>query len=1122
MDRCRAQLSLASSHVKSIKVTPINPVIETIGARQQLRVVATYTDGSERDVTREAYIESGNTDVVKAVPASPGLLESLRRGEAPALVRYEGKYAATTLTVMGDRTGFVWKGMPANNRIDELVAAKLQRTKTLPSPLTNDYEFVRRVYLDLTGLPPTPKQIQKFVSDSRDTKIKRDELVDQLVGNKDYIDYWTNKWADLLMVNSKFLGLDGAMSLRNWIRAQLVSNRPYNQFVHEILTASGSTKTNPPTSYFKTLRTPQALMENTTQLFLATRFNCNKCHDHPFERWTQDQYYELSAYFAHVQLTKDPASGDAVIGGSAVEAGQPLYEVVSDSGKEEVTHLRTGSVVSPTFPFACKHPTKNGETRRQELAAWVTSSDNPYFAKSFVNRLWGYLNGRGIIEPLDDIRAGNPPTNPELLDYLTNEFIKSGFNTRHIMTLICKSRTYQLSVASNKWNDDDQVNFSHARARRLPAEVLYDAIYRATGATSSFAGVPPGTRAAALPDAGVELPDGFLSNLGRPARESACECERSSNLQLGPVMALVSGPTVGNAISDPDNAIAQLVTTVKDNSAVVRHLFLRFLNRPGKPEEVAAATGMFDQLEKDNAKLVADLNTYEKELAPKLAQKELTRQNRIAALQTEIEAYREIANLRKPRLEKERQERIAKAQATIAANDKKLLAKLPQFEAAQKRKTHWHALTPVEMGATYAAKFTPQADGSIFVDGDKAQGVYRIEAPLPIDKVTGIRLDALADDRLPNKGPGRAPDGNFVVTEFAAHLLPAAGPMKLVRSWDFSGSDDGWQTENGAKVVADAGMRHVFGSSKPAGIRTSLKEPAGTYLLEVVTGIRSAVTFTVEWTTAKEPAFDASRSVRRSLPAGSGGSLPTPIAIHAGAELTNLRIYVDDAQTVLPIDAVRLFAADNADVARIELRRPKATFSQAGYSVATTVDGNTTAVADNGWAIAPQVGRDHSAAFPLKKPLEGVKNRTLELVIYQNFQGGQHSLGKFRISVTSGPPMNFGVPASLGAILAKAPDKRTEAEKQVLLRQMRRSDKEFPKLQAALTAAQQPAGEDMHMKQLEAQLAAAPQSIPMDPKLQQMRRAVELSQEQLKNKRLTVAQDIVWALINNPSFLYNH
>src|SRR5439155_10640227 len=232
--------------------------------------------------------------------------------------------------------------------------------------------------------------------------------------------------------------------------------------------------------------------------------------------------------------------------------------------------------------------------------------------------------------------------------------------------------------------------------------------------------------------------------------------------------------------------------------------------------------------------------------------------------QTEPEAYRAIAKLRVPRAEKDRLDRIANAQAAIAANDKKLMARLPKFEAAEKKKTRWYPLEALEMGATYRARFARQADGSIFVDGDKAQGAYHIVAPLPLDKITGIRLDALTDDRLGNKGPGRAPDGNFVVTEFAAHLLPAPGPMKLVRSWDFSGPDDGWQNEAGAKVVADAGMRHVFGTGKPAGIKTTLKEPAGAYLLEVVTGIRSAVSFTVQWTTANGTKFDNSRTVRRS------------------------------------------------------------------------------------------------------------------------------------------------------------------------------------------------------------------------------------------------------------------
>ena len=218
--------------------------------------------------------------------------------------------------------------------------------------------------------------------------------------------------------------------------------------------------------------------------------------------------------------------------------------------------------------------------RRIDLSAWLTSKDNPYFAKSYVNRLWGYLFGVGIIEPLDDIRAGNPATNPELLDYLTKEFIRSNFDVRNIMRLICKSRTYQLSVETNKWNHDDKVNYSHAVARRLPAEVLLDAVYRVTGSISKFPGIAPGTRAAALPDSGVELPSGFLTTFGRPARESACECERSSGLQLGPVMALVSGPTLGDAIADPSNELNKLAASQPDDGKLINEFFLRILSRP--------------------------------------------------------------------------------------------------------------------------------------------------------------------------------------------------------------------------------------------------------------------------------------------------------------------------------------------------------------------------------------------------------------------------------------------------------------------------------------------------------------------------------------------------------------
>src|SRR4029077_8569002 len=247
-------------------------------------------------------------------------------------------------------------------------------------------------------------------------------------------------------------------AFRTWIRAQIAANVPYDKFVRSILTAKGSNRENPAAAYFKILREPAATMENTTQLFLGVRFNCNKCHDHPFERWTQDQYYQTAAYFAQVGLTGDPASKGQMIGGTDVEAPKPLYEVVADTGKGEVIHDRTKKVSAPKFPFPADHAQPAvGLARRLDLSAWLTSKDTPYFAKSYVNRFWGYLLGTGIIEPLDDIRAGNPATNPELLDYLTNEFTSHGFDVRHVMRLICKSRTYQLSVETNEWNVDDKI-----------------------------------------------------------------------------------------------------------------------------------------------------------------------------------------------------------------------------------------------------------------------------------------------------------------------------------------------------------------------------------------------------------------------------------------------------------------------------------------------------------------------------------------------------------------------------------------------------------------------------------------------------------------------------------------
>jgi WD40 repeat protein len=275
-----ARLNSESARVAGIEISPVDPIVQATGSSQQMRVVARYADGTRRDVTAEAFIESGNTEVATAAPG--GLLSAVRRGEAAVLARFEGAYAATTLTVMGDRTGFVWQQPPVHNRIDELTAAKWRRLKIQPSELCTDLDFVRRVHLDLTGLPPTADDIRLFMADARDSHIKRDELVDKLIGSEAFIEYWTNKWADLLQVNRKFLGTAGAAAFRSWIREEVARNTAHDEFVRKVLTAAGSNKDNPAASYYKILREPAAIMENTTHLFLGVRFNCNKCHDHPF------------------------------------------------------------------------------------------------------------------------------------------------------------------------------------------------------------------------------------------------------------------------------------------------------------------------------------------------------------------------------------------------------------------------------------------------------------------------------------------------------------------------------------------------------------------------------------------------------------------------------------------------------------------------------------------------------------------------------------------------------------------------------------------------------------------------------------------------------------------------
>ena len=982
-----AKLDLDVERVASISIEPLNPVVQNLGSRQQMRVLAHYSNGTTRDVTHEAYIESGNTEVAEVNRAA--VVTAVRRGEAPILARYEGQYVATTLTAMGDRGGFAWQEPETWNDVDRFVAEKWERVKVLPSDLCSDDEFVRRVFLDLTGLPPSADEVQAFVTDARPTREKRDELIDRLVGSEAYIEYWTNKWADLLQVNRKFLGPEGAKLFRDWIRASVAENKPYDTFCHDILTATGSNKENPPASYYKILRDPDLMMENTTQLFLAVRFNCNKCHDHPFERWTQDQYYDTAAYFARVGLKRDPQNAEGNIGGTAVEGAKPLWEVVFEKDSGEVVHDRTGAETPPRFPYDESLPIPSDVTRREQLADWITSPENDYFAKSYVNRIWGYLTGVGLIEPLDDIRAGNPPSNPQLLNWLTAKFIESGFNVQELMKTICKSRTYQLSVATNEWNADDTLNYAHALPKRLPAEVLYDAVYTVTGSAMKIPGVPEGTRAAALPDAGVSLEDGFLANLGRPARESACECERASGLQLGPVMALMNGPTISGAISQSDNAIAQLASEHEDLSELTRQIFLRVLNREPRPVEVATVVDLQAGLRSEHEQLTESLRFYEEQIAPTIAKQKAKRESAIQETESAIAARTEAIRPQEEAAEQARQEKIAVAKHAVEAHLATASERAGTWEqTALQSQTGWTALDFDQLKTTSGAKLEKQDDLSVFASGpNNRKGAYVVSAQTDLQQITAIKLEVLTDDRLANKGPGRSPNGNFVLSELTMQAWPADKP--------------------------------------------------------------------------------------------------------------------DEKQT-------------------IKLQNAKADFAQEGFPIETAIDGKQPNNG-NGWATHPKTGQDRVATFELAEPLNLEAGAVLHFTLDQNYLDNKHSIGKFRISVTTGPtPVNFGHPERVVAIVNTPKADRTEEQQAKLIDYFNEQDSELHTLQQALAEAEKPRPDDPELVKLREELKLRQQPVPDDPQLVRLRRAVELSQQQLQNDRLTVAQDLTWALVNSPAFLFNH
>ena len=562
--------------VEKLEVLPQEVFMHGPGKAQQVLALAHYSDGSVRDVTREANISS-NTPEVADVDSS-ARVKGERKGEAALLVRYEGKFVAVPVTVLNPNPGFAWNSLPQYNYIDQLIDAKLKRLKILPSPAVDDAEFLRRASFDLIGLPPTPEELRAFVADRTDAPAKRRRMVDRLIARPEFVDHWTLKWGDLLQVSRRYLGDKGMWEFREWIRDAIAQNKPYDKFVYELLTARGSSYENPPANFFRVTRNAKASMEKTTQLFMGVRLVCTQCHDHPFEKWTQNQYYQMTAFFGSVGLKPGFQSGD---------------EIVYDKREDyEVKHPKTGRVVAAKYLVASTGapPIPNSAERREALVEWLTSKDNPFFARAIANRLWSYFLGRGIIEPVDDIRASNPPANEALLEALTKDLTDHDFDLRYLMKTIVNSRAYQAGIQTNVWNEDDKVNFSHAVPRRLGAEELMDALAFAAGSRPKFPEVPPDTKAEEFPDPHVGK-DGFLDVFGRPARESSCECERRSDISLPQALNLVNGRTIGDAVADPKGRVAGLILAGASDRAIVEELYLAALSRyPTSKENDTAVT----------------------------------------------------------------------------------------------------------------------------------------------------------------------------------------------------------------------------------------------------------------------------------------------------------------------------------------------------------------------------------------------------------------------------------------------------------------------------------------------------------------------------------------------------
>jgi hypothetical protein len=591
--------------LRRLDVMPRQQVLIEPADHVPLRVSAVFSDGASRDVTRLAVFETSN--LVVRVDAG-GVAHRQDMGETTILVRYLDRQTAVQLAFVPARPGFVWPNPPEANSIDRHVFAKLRKLRMAPSALASDAVFLRRVYLDVLGVLPAPDETRRFLADSRSDK--RARLIDALLERPEFADFWALKWSDLLHNEEKALDRKGVRVFHDWIRRGIADGKPLNEFARELIAGRGSTYSQPAANWYRALRDPQARAEAAAQVFLGIRMQCARCHNHPFDRWTQTDYHSLAAFFCRVQYRIVENNRRDKLDTHEFD-GEQIVWMARDG---EIKHPRSGEVLRPLFLGADTPAFAADADRLLALANWIADAKNPFFARAQVNRIWYHLLGRGIIEPNDDFRASNPPVNAPLLDALGRDFAAHRFELRHLVRTILNSRTYQLSAVPNETNRDDEANFARALVRPLQAEQLLDSLSEVTGVTADFPGYPSDTRAGQLPGVAAnrgrrrQANDGekFLTSFGKPIRLLSCECERSEDTTLNQAFQLITGPLVNKMLSKPDNRIGRLLTEGKTDAEIVEEFYLAALCRPPSATERQAALAMIGRA-KDRRAVLEDL-----------------------------------------------------------------------------------------------------------------------------------------------------------------------------------------------------------------------------------------------------------------------------------------------------------------------------------------------------------------------------------------------------------------------------------------------------------------------------------------------------------------------------------